>query len=117
MDIKTIAEKLVAYCRVGDFAGAQAELYSTDAESFEPSGWGPEHTVGLDAIKAKGEQFQSGIEEVHSITVSDPIIANETFAITIAMDTTMKGQPRMNMLELCIYTVKDGKIVKEQFLA
>jgi hypothetical protein len=117
MDIKTIAEKLVAYCRAGDFAGAQTELYAPNAESFEPTGWGPEHTVGLDAIKAKGEAFQSGIEEVHGMSVSDPVIANETFAITINMDVTMKGQPRMNMNELCIYTVKDGKIVKEQFLA
>ncbi len=28
----------------------------------------------------------------------------------------MKGRGRMNKTELCIYHVKDGKIVSEQFL-
>jgi hypothetical protein len=28
---------------------------------------------------------------------------------------TMKGQGRMNMGELCVYDVKDGKIVSEAF--
>jgi hypothetical protein len=27
----------------------------------------------------------------------------------------MKGQGRMQMAELCVYEVKDGKIVSEQF--
>jgi hypothetical protein len=27
----------------------------------------------------------------------------------------MKGQGRMNMGELCVYRVKDGKIVSEEF--
>jgi hypothetical protein len=31
------------------------------------------------------------------------------------MDVTMKGQGRMQMTELCVYVVKDGKIVSEQF--
>jgi len=28
----------------------------------------------------------------------------------------MKGKGRMNMSELCVYQVKDGKIVAESFL-
>jgi hypothetical protein len=31
------------------------------------------------------------------------------------LDMTMKGQGRTNMAELCVYQVKDGKIVAEQF--
>ncbi len=27
----------------------------------------------------------------------------------------MKGQGRMNMTELCVYQVKDGKVISEQF--
>ena len=27
----------------------------------------------------------------------------------------MKGQPRMQMDEMCLYQVRDGKIVREQF--
>jgi limonene-1,2-epoxide hydrolase len=31
------------------------------------------------------------------------------------LDVTMKGQGRMDMSELCVYDVKDGKIISEQF--
>jgi limonene-1,2-epoxide hydrolase len=31
------------------------------------------------------------------------------------MDLTMKGQGRMQMSEVCVYEVKDDKIVSEQF--
>jgi hypothetical protein len=31
------------------------------------------------------------------------------------MDIKMKGRERGKLTELCVYTVKDGKIVAEQF--
>jgi predicted ester cyclase len=52
---------------------------------------------------------------MHSLKVSDPLVATNAFACTMTMDVTMKGQGRMNMSELCVYNVKDGKIVAEQF--
>jgi limonene-1,2-epoxide hydrolase len=35
--------------------------------------------------------------------------------MTLAMDVTMKGQGRMKIEEVCVYEVKDDKIVSEQF--
>jgi hypothetical protein len=55
------------------------------------------------------------IEQMHSQAVSDPVVAEHAFACTMSMDVTMKGQGRMQMTELCVYVVKDGKIVSEQF--
>jgi hypothetical protein len=55
------------------------------------------------------------IEQVHSGEVSDPIVAGSSFACIMRMDVTMKGEGRMNMSELCVYDVKDGKIISEQF--
>jgi hypothetical protein len=52
---------------------------------------------------------------MHSIEVSEPIVATNSFAFIITMDVTMKGQERMKMPELCVYLVKDGKIISEQF--
>ena len=72
-------------------------------------------TVGLPAILEKGRKFDSMVETMHSLRVSDPIVATNSFACTMQMDVTMKGQGRMNMTELCVYEVKDGKIVLEQF--
>jgi len=55
------------------------------------------------------------IEMVHGLLVSEPVVARSSFACTMRMDVTMKGQGRMDMAELCVYDVKDGKISSEQF--
>jgi ketosteroid isomerase-like protein len=36
-------------------------------------------------------------------------------AITMTRDATMKGRGRVNMQEICVYQVRDGRIVREQF--
>jgi len=33
----------------------------------------------------------------------------------MGMDVTMKGMGRVKMEEVCVYKVKDGKVVSEQF--
>jgi predicted ester cyclase len=42
-------------------------------------------------------------------------VAGDYFSIAWMMDITMKGQGRVKMEEVCVYKVKDGKIVWEQF--
>lgn len=117
MTTKEIAERLVTHCRETDYEAAQKELYADDAVSIEPYDT-PEfakETKGLVAIIEKGRKFASMVEQVHAHSVSDPVVAGSSFACTMQMDVTMKGQGRMNMTELCVYNVKDGKIVSEQF--
>jgi ketosteroid isomerase-like protein len=113
-----IANRLVDFCKKGDFEGAQEELFAEDAVSIEPHGTADfeKETHGLDAIKAKGKKWGAMVEENHGGEVSEPLMADSSFAVTMTMDVTMKGQGRMKMTELCIYHVKDGKIVSEQFL-
>jgi hypothetical protein len=55
------------------------------------------------------------VETMHSMSVSDPLVADNAFSCIMRMDVTMKGQGRMKMAELCVYDVKDGKVVSEQF--
>ena len=55
------------------------------------------------------------VTEMHGLAVSDPLIATNSFACTMKMDITMKERGHMDMTELCVYHVKDGKIVSEQF--
>jgi ketosteroid isomerase-like protein len=112
-----IANRLVEFCEKGDFEGAQKELFSDDAVSIEPYGT-PEfekETKGLDAIIEKGKKWSSMVEAYHEMKVSEPLVADSSFALTMTMGVTMKGKGRMDMTELCIYHVKDGKIVSEQF--
>ena len=63
----------------------------------------------------RAEQFNAGIEQVHGGTVGDPIIVGNWFSVTMTMDATFKGRGRVNMEEICVYQVRDGKIVREQF--
>lgn len=117
MTTAEIANRLVEFCKKGDFEGAQKELFADDAVSIEPHATADfaQETKGLDAILEKGKKWGEMVEEQHGGSVSDPLVAGDSFAVTISMDITMKGGNRMNMTELCIYHVKDGKIVSEQF--
>jgi hypothetical protein len=114
---KEIAERLVALCREGKVEIAQKELYAEDAINIEPYGTPtfPEETEGLNAIIEKGHQFAAMIEQVHAIAISDPLVAGSSFAYALQLDVTIKGRGRMQLDELCIYEVKDGKISSERF--
>src|SRR5688572_6440952 len=80
MTTKEIAERLVALCRQGNFETAQKELYATNAVNIEPYGTPtfPKETTGLDAILEKGRKFSALIEQVHSVSVSDPLVAGSS---------------------------------------
>ena len=117
MTTNEIAQKLVSYCREGKWEEAQNELYADDVVSIEAeaSPVFDKVTTGLPAIIEKGKKFDTIVEELHSLTVSEPLVAGAAFSTTMTMDVTLKGQEREVMSELCVYEVKDGKIISEQF--
>lgn len=117
MKTDEIARRLVSLCREAKWEAAQRELYADKAVSIEPEATPmfAKETRGLPAIVEKGKKFDAMIEKLHAIEVSDPVVADGSFACSMRMDVTMKGRGRMNMTELCVYEVKDGKIVSEQF--
>src|SRR2546421_4351440 len=112
MTTKEIAERLVALCRQGKFENAQKELCAKDVISIEPYATATfaKETNGLEALLEKGKKFTALIEQVHSISVSDPLVAGNAFACAMQLEVTIKGHGRMNLNELCVYQVKDGKI-------
>ena len=117
MKTEEIAKRLVAHCREQKWEAAQKELFADDAVSIEPYATPAfeKETKGLPKIIEKGHKFDAMIETMHSLKVSDPVVATNAFACTMQMDVTMKGQGRMNMSELCVYKVKDGKVISEEF--
>ncbi|CAN5345254.1 hypothetical protein BH11BAC5_BH11BAC5_32780 [soil metagenome] len=117
MTTKQIANRLKLLCSKGKFEQAQRELFADDAVSIEQqsSPMFEKETHGIEAIVEKGQKFESMVEKMYSNTLSDPLMVGNTIAMTAFMDVTMKGRPRETMGELCVYTVKDGKIVSEQF--
>ena len=117
MTTQQIANRLVDLCNKGQYEAAQKELYADDAISIEPNnspGFEKE-TKGLKAIIEKGHKFSAMVEKMHGGSISDPLVSGSSIAFTLTMDVTMKGRPREKMTELCVYDVKDGKIISEQF--
>jgi ketosteroid isomerase-like protein len=117
MTTNEIANRLAELCRQAKFETAQKELYANDAVSIEPYATPAfeKETKGIDAILAKGDKWNEMVQETHSITVSEPLVATNSFAFTMRMQVTMKEQGHMDMKELCVYRVKDGKIISEEF--
>jgi hypothetical protein len=65
-----------------------------------------------------GGQFlicHAGLEQVDGITMSDPLIAGNWITAVLTIDATAKGGGRVNLNEICVCQVLDGKIALEQF--
>lgn len=116
MTTQEVANRLSQLFKENKWNEVQDELFSENAVSVEPAHSPGLQTVeGLANIKQKGKDFNAMIEEVHGGWASEPIVAGNYISVAMGMDVTMKGQGRMNMDEIALYEVKDGKIVKEQF--
>ncbi len=118
MNTEAVAKRLVELCRKGEHEQAQRELYAQDAVSIEMAG-APAGALGdaqgLQAIYEKGRQFAAMVEAVHASSVSEPVVAGNWFSVSMTMDVTFRGRGRVQMTEICVYQVRDGKVVREQF--
>ena len=112
-----IAEELVSFCRAGHNLDAINALYSPDIVSVESMGneQMPREMKGIEAIRQKNKWWADN-NEVHSAQVDGPFVGEGKFAVYYKYDTTFKPTgKRQNMEETALYTVDNGKIVREQF--
>jgi len=115
MNTQEVADRLVQLCREGKHAEAIDELYADNVVSKEPKGSPMELAEGKEAVKNKTLQWEDSVVEIHSSSCSDPIVADNHFSIVMDIDATYKAHGRMAMSEICVYEVKDGKIVADEF--
>ena len=117
MTTQEIANRFYELAQKGEWAKIYDELYDKRAESIEPpSAQGALKSVkGMEQIHKKGKDWEATIEQVHGGHTGPPQVANNFFSCTMGFDATFKGKGRMQMDEVALYEVKDGKIVKEQF--
>ncbi len=116
MTTNEIAIQLVEMCRAGKVEEAKEELFAEGIISIEPAeGLLPKESRGMDAIRKKAELFISHVENFYGSTISDPLVAGNYFSISWDTDIQMKGGERKTDSEMCVYRVKDGKIIFEQF--
>lgn len=118
MSTQEVADRFYELTKQNEWTSILEELYAGNARSLEPSAaasMGMTNAEGLDAIRRKGEAFNSMVEEMHSGYCSEPVVGGNFFSVAMGMDITMKGAGRMNLDEIAVYEVQDGKIVLEQF--
>lgn len=116
MTTQEIAERLVQLVRAGENLKAIEELYADDVVSIESDG-APDQIrrEGRQAVVAKNKEWFDSLEETHSELISEPLVIDTHFTCTMTYDITMKKFGRMKFSEICLYEVKAGKIVFEQF--
>lgn len=119
MSAKEIGQKMVALCKEGKNLESINTLYAENIVSVEaaaPPQGGERITEGLEGVRGKN-QWWSENHEIHSAKVSGPYPHGEDkFAVRFEYDITNKPSGmRMQMDEVGVFTVKDGKVIREEF--
>ncbi len=71
---------------------------------------------GRKAVEAKCNEW-AATHEIHGGSCEGPFLGATGFAVEFKMDVTDKTtNQRMNMREVAVYTVKNGKVIQEEFM-
>jgi ketosteroid isomerase-like protein len=117
MNTQQIANDLVALCKAGKLDEFGDKYWAEDVTSVEAAGPpGADLTArGKAAVKGKGAWWYDN-HEVHSTGVEGPYVNGDQFAVRYSIDFTVKASgQRLQMTEVALYTVRDGKVVEERF--
>lgn len=117
MSTSDVAKAFTALCKDGKFEEAGDRFWADDVVSLEPMEGPMARLEGRAAVKGKSEWWYQA-HEVHSVETEGPFVHDDQFALRFAIDATNResGQ-RMKGAEIALYTVRDGKVVEEKFLA
>ncbi len=117
MTTQQVADQLVQLCKEFKFKEAVETLYSDDIVSVE-AGAAPgqsRETKGIEGVKAKGDWWAEN-HEVHSAVIEGPLVAGSHFSVAFKFEATFKpANKRIQMDEIALYKVMDGKVVYEEF--
>jgi len=112
MSTEEVAKKVVDLVRKQAWYEA-LDLYDDNIVSVEATA--PE-TRGKEGVRGKIDWWVNGME-VHSFKAGEPFVAHDRFVVQYDADVTNKqSKQRQKLSEVGVYTVKNGKIVREEFL-
>ncbi|MNT64249.1 SnoaL-like domain protein [compost metagenome] len=117
MEAVEVGKKLVELCNKGQHLKAVDTLYSDDIVSVEAEEMPgmPLEMKGIEAIRQKNVAWDKE-NETDKFEAQGPFAHGDSFAVHFKMSGKSKttGKP-FSGEEVGIYTVKDGKIVREEF--
>jgi ketosteroid isomerase-like protein len=115
MTTRETAEAFTALLKEGKHQEAGDRFWADDVVSREAMEGPMAELRGRDAVQGKSAWWYAN-HEVHGGSVEGPFVHGDQFAVRFSMDITPKetGQ-RMQMTEIGLYTVADGKVVEERF--
>jgi hypothetical protein len=113
MTTEEVAKKVVELVRKQAWYEALDTLYDNDIVSVEATA--PE-SRGKEEVRGKVDWWVNAMQ-VHSFDASEPFVAHDCFVVQYDAEVTEKeSKKRRKMSEVGVYTVKNGKIVREEFL-
>jgi hypothetical protein len=118
MSTEEVAKKVTELVRKQSWYEALDTLYGNDIVSVEAfsAGGGPTETRGKEGVRGKIDWWVNAME-VHSFKASEPFVGHDRFVVQYDADVTdKKTKERRKLSEVGVYTVKNGKIVREEFL-
>jgi ketosteroid isomerase-like protein len=116
MTTQEVAARFNELARQEKWFEIQDELFAENVKSIDPPNshyFG--YAEGKTSVRKKGEDFVKKIEEFHGASTTEPVVGGNHFAVGREVDITVQGFGRIQMKEIMLYEVKDGKIVLEQF--
>lgn len=109
-----VAQAVFALAQAGALHEVEAQWLASGIESVEGVGasmaW-----KGKKAVLAKYRGWEAD-HEIHESKVEGPWVGATGFALKYAIDATQKSTGQRTQLEeIAVYTVKNGKIAREEF--
>jgi hypothetical protein len=118
MTTEEVAKKVVELVRKQAWYEALDTLYDDNIVSVEAysAGGGPTETRGKEGVHGKIDWWVNAME-VHSFNASEPFVGHDRFVVQYDAEVSdKKTKERRKLSEVGVYTVKNGKIVREEFL-
>lgn len=116
MSTQQVAARFNELAKAEKWFDIQDELFAEDVKSIEPeaSPWF-KNAEGKRPVRKKGEEWVKRITAAYSRHTTEPVVGENHFAVGRKVDIEVQDLGRIQINELMLYEVRDGRIVTEQF--
>ncbi len=110
-----VGRSLVEMFNKGEFREIEQKFWSPAIVSCEGEGVSMEW-VGRRAVARKGEEWYAA-NRIHGASAEGPFVGASGFAVKFRMDVESLADGTRNVMEeVGVYTIRNGKIVREEFM-